>query len=31
LSKASCLASALGVSKFIIMRDKILIAPCCAT
>ncbi len=31
LNKSSCLASALGVSKFIIVTDTILVTLCCAT
>jgi len=31
LNKSSCLASALGVPKFIFARDMILVTLCCAT
>jgi hypothetical protein len=31
LNKSSCLAPALGVTKFIIVTDMILVTLCCAT
>jgi hypothetical protein len=31
LNKSSCLARALGVTKFIIVTDMILVTLCCAT
>jgi hypothetical protein len=31
LNKSSCLAAALGVTKFVIVTDKILTTLCCST